>query len=228
MNEEDGSPGGGAVPPAQPAPTAAPTAPESPPLTAESVATLVASAIDAKLNGFENKLFANARKAGLLKKDEPATPAPTAAAPASTGLSAADVESMLERERVITRVATEHKLTDAQVKRMKGALSAEKPEDVTGWVQSFVTDMGFVRPTETPANAPIAVVPNAAPISDRGSPAPNGQVGWKYEFSNPMGMSKQAIAQMNAELGEEKARRMRLDAARTQAETMRVVINPKG
>ena len=227
MNEEDGSPGGGSVAPVQPAPTAAPTAPESPPLTADSVATIVATAVDAKLKAFENGLFANARKAGLLKKDEPVSAPGSAAAPASTGLTAAEVESMLERERVITRVATEHKLTEAQVKRMKGLLSAEKPEDVTGWVSSFVTDMGFVRPSEPASHAPVPVVPSAAPISDRGSPTPNGATGWRFEAANPIGMSKESRAAMDAELGAEKARKTRLEAARAQAETLRVVRNPQ-
>ena len=41
-------------------------------------------------------------------------------------------------------------------------------------------------------------------------------------------MSSAARAQMDAELGVEKARRMRLDAARTQAAQLKVAIGPKG
>lgn len=228
MNEADSSSGNGApiAPPAPAAPTAAPTAPEQPaPLTADAVATIVAQAVDTKLKAFENGLFANARKAGLLKKDE--TPSAPAAAPAPTGLTAVEVEQMLERERVVTRVATEHKLTEAQVKRMKGLLAAEKPEDVSGWVSSFVADMGFARPSEPATPAPVPVVPSAAPISDRGAPTPNGATGWRFEAANPIGMSKESRAAMDAELGAEKARKMRLEAARVQAETLRVVRNPQ-
>lgn len=183
--------------------------------------------VDAKLKAFQNEFFANARKAGLLKKDEAPAPA-SAAAPASTGLTITEVESLLERERVITRVATEHKLTDAQVKRMKGLLAAEKPEDVSGWASSFVTDMGFVRTNAETPTTTVPIAPNAAPISDRGSPAPAGAVGWKYELSNPIGMSAAARAQMDAELGVDKARKMRLEAARNQASTVRVSVGPKG
>ena len=110
-----------------------------------------------------------------------------------------DVEALLERERVITRVATEHKLTDAQVKRMKGLLSAEKPEDVSGWVSSFVTDMGLVRTNEpsTTVAAPVVVQSTDTPISDKGSPAPGGVVNWERELAErPLSMSPAARAAM--------------------------------
>ena len=230
MNEADGSSGNGApaAPSAPPAPAAEPTAPVTPAASTVDISAVV----DAKLKAFQNEFFANARKAGLLKKDESATPAPqptTSASSAQAGLSMSDVEAMLERERVITRVATEHKLSDAVVKRMKGMIAAEKPDDVSGWVSSFVTDMGLARTSEpTPATPSPAVVPNTAPLSDRGSPAPNGAVGWRYELNNPIGMSAAARAQMDAELGVDKARKMRLDAARNQASTMKVAFGPKG
>lgn len=236
MNEADSSPGNGApvATPTPAAPTAAPTAPETPAsLTAESVATIVATAVDAKLKAFENGLFANARKAGLLKKDEPATPAPTpsASTPAPTGLSMADVEAMLERERVITRVATEHKLSDAQVKRMKGLLTAERPEDVSGWVSSFMADMGLARANNEPSN-PITQIPqpqpNGQPISDKGSPAPGGVVNWEREYAeNPLGMSAAARAAMDAKHGAEKARKMRVDAAQAQLSRIKVITRPQ-
>ena len=236
MNEEGGSPGGGSAPPAPPAPTAAPTAPETPaPLTADTITNLVTAAVTAQFRGLSNELFANARKAGLLKKDETTTPtpAPSAAAPASTGLSMADVEAMLERERVVTRVATEHKLSDAQVKRMKGLLTAERPDDVSGWVSSFVTDMGLARQTETATpnqtTPSPTVIPSTAPISDRGAPASNGVQGWRYELqTNPMNMSAAAKQAMNLELGEEKARKQRLEAANPQMQRMTLVVNQRG
>lgn len=226
MNEEDGSPGGGSVPPAPAEPTATPAAVPAPEPTIP--VSQLKSVIGEVFGELRNGIFADLRKAGALKKDEPATPAKQpAAAPASTGLTAAEVEAMLERERVVTRVATEHKLTDAQVKRMKGLLAAERPEDVSGWVSSFVTDMGFVR-AENPATPSTPALPSAAPISDRGAAAPAGAVGWRYELNNPIGMSSASRAQMDAELGAEKGRRMRLDAARKQAESMRVVFGPQG
>lgn len=227
MNEADGSPGNGApaAPPAPAAPTAEPKAPETP------ATPDVSAIVDAKLKAFQNEFFANARKAGLLKKDEAPAPAPSAAAPAPTGLSMADVEAMLERERVITRVATEHKLSDAQVKRMKGLLAAEKPDDVSAWVSSFVTDMGLVRPTEpTTTSAPAQPAPSGPPLSDKGSPAPGGVVNWEREFAeNPGFMSAAARAAMDAKYGVDKARRMRIDAVNApggQAERLRVVTKP--
>lgn len=198
-------------------------------MTAEAVATIVATAVDAKLKAFENGLFANARKAGLLKKEEPAPATPTAA---STALSMDDVKAMIARENAIARIATEHKLKPEAEKRLRDAVEFAKPDDALGYCTSFVTDLGLVRTTPDPSTtvtAPnVPVVPNAAPISDRGSPAPNGAVGWKFEMTNPIGMSTAARAQMDAELGPEKARKMRLEAAKAQAEGMRVTINPRG
>jgi hypothetical protein len=227
MTEEDGSPGGGAAPLAQPAPIADQPAPESAPnVTPDQVKSWIGEA----LGGFKNEFFANARRAGLLGKEKPTAETPPSAAPAMTGLTEADLEARLEQERVITRVQVEHKLPDSAVKRMKNALKAERPEDVSAWTSSYLADLGLARTTEpsTPPAAHIPVVPNAAPISDRGSPAPNGSVGWRYELSNPIGMSAAARAQMDAELGVEKARKMRLEAARNQAGNLRVAFGPKG
>jgi hypothetical protein len=229
MTEADGSPGGGAAPASPAEPPAEPAAPAPAPVTVDQVKSLMAET----LNGFKNAMFADMRKAGVLGKEKPAepssTPSPSAVAPASTGLTEADLETRLEQERVITKAQVENKLTDAQVKRMKSALRAEKPDDVSTWTTSYLADLGLVR-TEpaTPTPPTVPAVPNAAPISDRGSPAPNGAVGWKYELSNPMGMSSAARAQMDAELGAEKARKMRLEAAQAQAARMQVVINPRG
>lgn len=230
MNEADGSPGGGAAAASPAAPTAAPTAPETPPT---SIVDQVASLIDSKLKAFENGFFANARRAGVLKKDEPAAPAaPPAAAPASTGLSADDVKAMIARENAIARVSTESKLTSAQEKWMRDLVEASKPDDVLGYCKSFVTDLGIVRPAEpsTPAIAPVQPAPGGPPLSDKGSPAPGGVVNWEREFAeNPGFMSAAARAAMDAKYGPEKARRMRIEAVNApggQAERLRVVTKP--
>lgn len=234
MNEADGSPGNGApaaTPPAPAAPAAAPTAPETPPaVSLDQVKGLIGE----QLSGFKNGFFAELRKAGLLGKDKPANePATPAAAPTSApqagALTEAELDARLEQERVITRAQVENKLSDAAVKRMKSALRAEKPDDVGDWVTSYLADLGLARTTstETPPTPPaVPAVPNTAPISDRGSPAPAGAVGWRYELTNPIGMSAAARAQMDAELGVEKARKMRLEAARNQAANLKVKFGP--
>lgn len=155
MNEADGSPGGGAVPPAvPPAPIAAPEAPKY--VTSEQLADQLAA--------FQNGFFANARKAGLLKDSKaeaPTTPAPsTPAASSPTGLSMADVESLLERERVITARATKHGLSDAQTKRMKSALGAVPVDSFATEADAYLSDMGLVR-APTPA-APAAITATQA------------------------------------------------------------------
>jgi len=176
MNAEDASPGGGAVPTDPPAP-ADQTAPEPKYVTIEQMN----ASLEEKLTAFQNGFFANARKAGLLKKDEPApaqTPAPQpAAAPASTGLTAVDVQRMLDRNTALTRAEVEHKLNAAQIKRMRTMLEAEKPEDAAEWVNSFVADMGIVKAAPQPTTpATVTTQPATTPakpnVSDRGTAAP--------------------------------------------------------
>ena len=125
-NQEGSSPGGGAAPPApaDPAPNGSPppsfTLDDIKAAVAQTVATTVAEKFAEQSNG----LFANLRKAGVLKQDKPSEPTQTPApSTPATGISMADVESMLERERVITARATKHDLNDAQIRRMKAALS---------------------------------------------------------------------------------------------------------
>lgn len=234
MNEADGSPGGAAVP-ATPAesPAATVTPAPAPAVSLDQVKSLIGE----QLGGFKNGFFAELRKAGLLGKDKsspdptatPSAATPSAAAPAMSGLTEAELDARLEQERVITKAQVENKLSDAAIKRMKSALRAEKPEDVGAWTSAYLADLGLVRTQESnPATPSVPVVPNAAPLSDRGSPAPAGAVGWRYELNNPIGMSAVSRAQMDAELGVEKARKMRLEAARGQAATMKVAFGPKG
>lgn len=185
MNEADSSPGNGA-PAAPPDPATPPASPAAAPIDVDALVTRLVGAVDERFTTLSNGLFANARKAGLLGKEKPADPAPAPQPPqapappthvAATGISMADVESMLEQERVFTRAATEHKLTDAQVKRMKNALKADKPEDISAWTTTFLADMGLVKsspppaaPAALPATTPAPAKPN---ISDRGTAAPS-------------------------------------------------------
>jgi hypothetical protein len=65
--------------------------------------------------------------------------------------------------------------------------------------------------------------PNAAPISDKGSPAPGTGANWNREFAdNPLNMSAAAIAQMNAELGKEVATRKRVEASLARGVNIKV------
>lgn len=232
MSEADSSPGNGAPAADTPSPSEPTAAPTAPSIDVNQLVTALMPALESKFKSMENALFANARKAGMLGKEKPAEksePAPSAPQPAV--ITESDLDARLEQERVITRAQVEHKLSDPAVKRLKAALRADRPEDVSAWTATYLADLGLVRTSEpsTTATATVSVVPSAAPISDRGSPAPNGAAGWRYEIvTNPMSMSAGSRSAMDAELGVEKARKQRLDAARTQAERLSVVINPRG
>ena len=228
MNEADGSPGGGSPPPT-PADPAAPKPESAPPqpLTLDQVNTAVAK----QLETFQNGFFANARKAGLLPKEktpEPTPKDPPKDAPAAAGLSMADVEALLERERVITARATKHNLNDAQVRRVKAGTAGTPLESFASEVDAFLADMGLVKSDQPAAPAPAPAQPsNPQPVSDKGSPAPGGVLDWEREFAeNPMGMSPAARQRMDAKYGPDKARRMRLEAAKDWAERTRVTASP--
>lgn len=229
MNEADSSPGNGAPAgqPAPTAPTAAPTAHESAPaVTLDQVKGLMTE----MLGGFKNSVFADLRKSGALKKDEPAAPVPSAPAVPAASLTSADVQSMIAWENTITRVAAESKLTAAQEQWMRGAVQGVKADELLTRCQSFVTDLGLVRTepvTSTQVPQTPQPQPNGHPISDRGSPAPGGVVNWERELAeNPIGMSAAARSAMDAKYGREKAVKMRLEASQAQAARIKVTTNP--
>jgi len=183
MNEADASPGNGApVAPAVPAePTAAPTAPVFDP---DALVARLMGAFDEKLAAHQNATNAALRKAGVFKQDKPVehpmsapTPqqAPGAPTPtASTGLSMADVEALLERKDVIATRAAKHGLNETQKKRFESAMAGVARDALHAEADAFLADMGLVKaPTPTPATQTQAPSQAAKPnISDRGTAAP--------------------------------------------------------
>lgn len=235
-NQEDSSPGSGAT--VTPAPTPAPApsgAAATPPVPVDALKEVLGPV----LSEFRNGIFADLRKAGAFKPDKPVehpnpTPTPQQApgAPnAAAGLSVADVEAMLERERVITARATKYELTDAQIRRMKSALSGVAADQFAIEADAFLNDLGLVRTAAAtqqsqpvqPQVTQVAQPSNQHPASDKGSPAPGGVLDWEREFAeNPIGMSPAARQRMDAKYGADKARRMRVEAGLARAAQIRV------
>lgn len=230
MNEEGSSPGGGVPPVVAPAtPPASPgaTPPAEPAVPISQLKTVIGEVFGELRNG----LFADLRKAGALGKEKP-VPEPSAAAPASPGLSMADVEAFVSRDRVLTRVEIENKLTVEQSGYMRAALKEIDPSELPAKAASYLTAMGLAKGAEptpsTPAAAVVAVPASGPPISDKGSPAPGSATNWEREYAeNPIGMSPAARAAMDAKYGVEKARRMRVEAAQRQGENIRVTATPQ-
>lgn len=237
-NEEGASPGGGAAP-AQPQPAAQQGAQQAAPaIPVDVIKGVVTEALTAALPELRNGIFADLRRDGAFRKDKPVehptnpTPqhAPGAPAPAA-GLSVADVEAMLERERVIASRAAKHDLNDNVVRRMKSALNGVEASRFAAEADSFLSDLGLVKaPTQQPA-APASAQPqpsNPQPLSDKGAPVPGGVLDWEREFQeNPIGMSAAARRAMDAKHGADKGRAMRLEAARQRAGDIRV-LRPQG
>lgn len=180
MNEADASPGNGA--PAASAASAEPTAaPTAPALDVDALMSRLTGVIDEKLSAHQNAINAGLRKANVFKQDktpsEPTTPTsqPTQSAPsAQSGLSMADVEALLERERVIASRATKYNLTEQQTRRLKSSLSGIPVDSFASEVDSYLSDMGLAKATpapqpQTPAPPAATAKPN---ISDRGTAAP--------------------------------------------------------
>ena len=171
----DGSPGGGAPAGAgasgsAPAAGAAPPAP--PAIDVKEIATQVASTV-------RDSVFAELRKSGVLGKGEKPTGETPAPQGGSQPLTAADVERISERASELGRGLAG--LSDEQAAIMRRLFKADAPDDVTAWVKTTRTALGFDKgaggggPTSTPA-APAAAAGAAAngsgaPKSDRGGQA---------------------------------------------------------
>ncbi len=237
MTEADGSPGGGAVAADPAAPTAAPTAPESPaaPLTAEAVASIVSAAMDGKLKAFENGLFANARKAGLLGKDKPASdpaptsqPTPSAPVAAQAGLTGADLDARFELERVIATREGKYGLNEAQTRRLRSALSGVPRESLPSEADSYLADVGLAKATPSPApttsqtQTTAPVKPN---VSDRGTAAPIDSRDFEGVLnSRPFEMTQHDVDDLTLKHGHDKG--MQMFQERVLAALGRVRIKP--
>lgn len=232
MNEEGGSPGGGSVPPVAPAtpPASTGAAPAAEPTVPVSQLKAVIGEV---FGEFRNGLFADLRKSGALGKEKaeshPAPQSPPAAAPASSGLSAEDVQSMMLQERVFARAEAEHKLTDAQVEWMRTALKGVPASELATRSSAFLRSMGIAKGASEPSTPPTPAVPQSTqpPISDKGAPSPGGVTAWQRELAeNPINMSPAAVNAMIAELGAEPARKRIIEAGMRQAERITLKVKP--
>jgi hypothetical protein len=175
MNEADSSPGN-AAPVAAAAPAEPPADTAAPAPVAGVSLDQVKGLLAESLSGFKNGLFAEFRKAGVLKQDKPADPPtqPTQSAPsAQAGLSTADLDARFELERVIATREGKHGLNEAQSRRLRSALSGVPRESFAAEADSYLADMGLVKAATPPAPAQPTVTAPAKPnISDRGTAAP--------------------------------------------------------
>jgi hypothetical protein len=167
MNEQDASPGGGAMP--APAPTTEPQA--------QGVAGLTMEDLQRVLGEFKNSVIADARRvsesiAGKKKGEPKAEPAERQAAPKAS--MPEDYAKLRARDRAFERSIRNVQLTDAQVERMERALELEQPDDVASWSAAYIADFGLGKQSSTGAPPPTSAAPprSAHPVSDGGSPAP--------------------------------------------------------
>jgi hypothetical protein len=167
MNEQDGSPGGGAaaVPPAQ---LPATPAVAQPTLTIEDIKSTITNQFTELSNGF----FANLRKTGALKTEKPTAQPAAEAAP---GITAADVDMRIARAEALTTLKVQHGISDGAFARMKAAMAAENPADPVTWAISYASDMGLTKAPPAQPAAPAATVPAtpAVPVPAAAPAAPS-------------------------------------------------------
>jgi hypothetical protein len=216
MNEEGSSPGGGAPTPAPESPAAN----QGAPVAAPSI-TDIQSAVAAQLSDFKNGFFADLRKTGVLDKGKPSPTAPAAApvpieapaAPASHGgMTAADVQTLMARDRAFHRVVATAGLTEEQFAFVEETRNAVNPPDPGAWASTFLKTMGLGHKPATqqaaPAPAaPAVAIPNPANnISDRG-PATAGDVRdvKTYVQTRPLEMTSSDFERLQLKEGREKA-----------------------
>ncbi len=243
MNQEGGSPGGGAVPPVV-APAAAQAAPQ--PAATVSIEQ-VQGLIDAAVLKSRNGIFADIRR-GTTPADgtggtngapvAPVAPTPIAptaqAAAAPTVFTQADVQKMIARSNAVIRIAAANSLSDAQVTRMEAALEVAKPDDHVAWATSYLGDFGLLKSAQPVQPAPTIVAPTAPiippptgpqlpPISNLGAPTVGAPVDWKAAIiDSPFAVTAAIKDRAVGELGEEGAARFIAQAGRAKAAGLKV------
>ena len=91
-----------------------------------------------------------------------AAPAPKVTPKADGSMSAADVQTLLSRDRAFTRATTSAGLSDRQLARMEAALTADAPADVAAWSAAYIEDLGIAKTVIQPAAPTTAEAPKPA------------------------------------------------------------------
>lgn len=187
MVPEDASPGsgGGAVPPSTPEPQAqgAPAA-----VSRDELAQM--------LDGFKNGLFADLRKAGVFggKKEQEAE-RPKAKSDQPPPQQQQDVDQAMSRQRAFDRALRGTNLSDDAAAMMERAFRADAPEDVAGWVKTFLGAFGLAGaggsspPRQEPSQPPVDGRP---PVTD--VPAPAGLA--PSDVRDPYSLTEDDVAMM--------------------------------
>lgn len=194
-----------------------------------------------------SRIAAEAREQGRKSatKTQPAMPASvptpqTAAVDETERVTLKQLREQLEEVKMrgaFDKRASRRGLTDEVSDELFEIFKAQRPADPDAWFEKKSALFGFrpasgqspAAPTAQPATTATASAQSSGqPISDKGSPAPGGTVMWQRELAEkPFAMSPAARAQMDAEHGPDKARRMRVEAAQAMGDRIRVVVTPQ-
>lgn len=178
MNAVDqGGGGGAAAAPATPVVPAAPaaTAPATPAAPAQGVPPLTREDLKSFATEVRNGVFADLRRAGVLRSNGGDGTTTTTQAPAGTTEPAPDPLALRRLDRALARVPAE-RISPTMYSRLEQIFTREAPPDADAFVSEFFPVTGSAQPA---AAAQVAAVPpNTAvtnptgpTVSDRGAPA---------------------------------------------------------
>lgn len=217
MNEADAGSGNGAAPvaavPAEPA--AQPASETSPADAIKSAVGEMLTGFRAEMNSWRNGFFADARRAGAIKQDKPASepqtqptqPTPSAPAQAQAGLSMADVEALLERKGVVATRSAKYGLSESQVRRFESAMASVPRESLASEADSYLADMGLsaAKPQATQPVTQAPAQPAKPNVSDRGTAAPTDTRDFEGVLnSRPLEMTKHDLDALKLKHGDTK------------------------
>lgn len=222
MNEEGGSPGGGA-----PAPVAVATEAPAQGAASSGVVTMDAlkSVITEAMTSVRNGIHADLRKAGVYDTKPIKAPTPVDASPTPVAPSASphpvDVQQLLARESAFVRAVAPAGLSDEQYAVVEETYRAVNPPDPRAWAAGFLKAMGIgnktappstVTPTINTAPAPGQPIPAVTPpraTPDLGAPAPGDQRDSEAVLLNrPLDANGHDFDRLAAQHGREKALQM--------------------
>lgn len=177
MAEADagGASGNGATAPVAPPAEANVTQAQGAPVISKEVTDYIQSEIAKGVKAERDSIFAEARRTFTEKRNKPKDDAPAQAAPQP--LDAHEERRVLrDFDRSLSKLGLTDKVSSSQWSRAEKALLAERPDDVSSWVEDYFKGFG-ASPVAAPVaqSATIQMAPRPDPIaphpvSNRGAP----------------------------------------------------------
>lgn len=168
-------------------------------------------------------------------KDEPPVQTQTTEDPDLSTLTKRELHERMDLNRRFDRAQAKHAshLSERQLTTMEAAFLAEKPDHLDEWMAEYLGEMGWAKPTTSPAQRETATT-GASSANGNGTPvkkpnpqavdnaAPAGQISWK-QVTDPTQLTKEQIQAIYTELGVRKGQHKIREMWETWGKNVRVV-----